>query len=304
MSSVQMVAKIGDQTIRVGTCHPGQARILVKKDHAAWDDGQLILYLRPAHLQLAENTRRLVDDEEAYMVSEAEVERRLHWLRKLLMAVVQTDTHGSDLETIVGPQGDRDPMDGLRHVAKVVQETKGRDAHRITLSGLREGVGLQPPAGLTPEELDEWFSDDESSPENNTVTFAEMTALWDRPNEHGDWFYSALGQVDSRNAPVRTEEPGPMRKPDEADALTLAVHASVVGEDGNMEAEWVKTDFEHWRDEVDELPVQFSLRQRRSPNAHWPDKRAMDSLRCPSCGKGIDTDGDGDCAVCGPRVPR
>jgi len=272
-SNVQLVTVIGDQTIRVGTCHPGQARILVKKGHAAWKDGVLSLYLRPIHLQVAENTRRLLGDEEAHEVSNAEVERRLAWLRKIMESVVQTDTHGSDLEAIAGPQGERDPRDGLRHIHQVIQEAKGRDAFCLTHSGIREEdlPGLlqgSPPPDLTEEELAEWFSD-ESEPESN-LTFEEMTAIWDRPKEHGDWFYSKLGQPDSRKAPIRVEEPPALREPDEADGVTLSIHAAVIGE-ADPKAEFIKTDFDRWREETDELPVRFTVNQKRSKNAKWPD---------------------------------
>lgn len=27
-------------------------------------------------------------------------------------------------------------------------------------------------------------------------------------------------------------------------------------------------------------------------------------VRCPTCGRGMDTDGDGNCAYCGPHQPR
>jgi hypothetical protein len=30
----------------------------------------------------------------------------------------------------------------------------------------------------------------------------------------------------------------------------------------------------------------------------------IDPLKCPRCGLGRDTDGDGDCAVCGPHVDK
>jgi hypothetical protein len=273
--SIQMVAEIGTQTIRVGTCHPGQARILVKKDHAKWNDGQLILRLRPVHLQVAENNRRLITSEEANEVSNAEVERRLRWLRTIMMAVAETDTHGSDLERIAGPQ-DADPLVAARHRAQVLQETKGRDAHRIVHSDyLKEGEPWPVPPDLTREEVAEWFNEDE---EPGGMNLAEMAAIWDRPNECTWEFYSVLGQTDTRDAPIRMTEPA---------EVSTATLANVIG-----------------ADVVEELPVRFALSGKRSKHARWPtypDEINPQPQSCPSCGAGLDTDGDGDCAVCGPQ---
>jgi len=291
--TVQLITEIGDQTINVGKCHPGQARILVKKGHAAWDDGKLKLALRPIHLAVALNHTKL--DHEGNEVSNAELERRVDWLRSLVEAVVETDTHGSDLVAIAGPQ-DRDVRDGLKHFAKVTQEAKGIDQFRVTHADyLKEGVPIRPPPDLTDEELREWY--DEEAKIENDLPLAELTGLWDRGHSH--FFYGVFGIPDSTKVALCLEEPPPLRALDEADAFTLDVKASVVGHD-NATSEFVKTDFGRWMDDVETLPVQFTLNIQRSPNARWPDPEVIGPIpvRCPTCGVGIDDDGDGNCGFC------
>ncbi len=54
--TVKMIADLGTGApINAGHCHPSQARILVKKDLAQWQDGKLLLRLRPVHLVVAAN---------------------------------------------------------------------------------------------------------------------------------------------------------------------------------------------------------------------------------------------------------
>jgi hypothetical protein len=97
---IQLVTVIGDQIINVGNCHPSQARILEKKGHATWRDGKLVVQLRPVHLAVAINHNRL--EREGFEVSNAELERRLDWLRDIVTATVASDTHGSDIDHIIG----------------------------------------------------------------------------------------------------------------------------------------------------------------------------------------------------------
>lgn len=80
MKTIKMVAKVGDQQVPVGTCKSAQARILVRDDLAAWQDGELILFIRRAHLALLESNRvawRCKADD--HNVSEAEINRRKAW---------------------------------------------------------------------------------------------------------------------------------------------------------------------------------------------------------------------------------
>lgn len=93
-----------------------------------------------------------------------------------------------------------------------------------------------------------------------------------------------------------------MREPDEADGVILDVQAAVVGE-GTFDAKFVKTDFEQWREDAQELPVRFAINCKRSEHAHWPNPTDIGPVpqQCPSCGLGTDDNGDGDCAVCGPK---
>lgn len=105
MNQIEMVARIGDQVLTVGKCSSAQARILVKRSHAAWLDGKLLLPLNPELLQVAVNHPDLLVDGN---VSRAEVERRMEWLRTLIgaQAVSRAERGESRISEIVG----RSPM--------------------------------------------------------------------------------------------------------------------------------------------------------------------------------------------------
>ena len=48
---VKMITRMGGQDVPLGECHPGQARVLVREEMAAWQDGKLLLVLRPWDLE-------------------------------------------------------------------------------------------------------------------------------------------------------------------------------------------------------------------------------------------------------------
>lgn len=105
MKSVKMIAKIGDQQISVGTCNPAQARILVRDGLAAWQDGSLILHIRPVHLNLLAsnpNLWRCKDDNDN--TSQGELDRRKAWFLQFLPLAAEALTKGKsvmgDLEHI------------------------------------------------------------------------------------------------------------------------------------------------------------------------------------------------------------
>lgn len=83
--AIKMVTNLAGTEIPVGDCHPGQARVLVKQDLAAWQDGKLLLLLRPAFLEL------LSSNEDAWKgplddanVSGAERDRRMAWFKQFI----------------------------------------------------------------------------------------------------------------------------------------------------------------------------------------------------------------------------
>ncbi len=118
MKTVKMVAKIGDQCVSVGNCNSAQARILVRDDLAAWQDGQLMLFIRKAHLALNTaptllcfqsqlmlfirkahlavldaNPHAWRCKEDDHNVSEAEMDRRRTWFISLTPLVVEMTTN-------------------------------------------------------------------------------------------------------------------------------------------------------------------------------------------------------------------
>jgi len=80
MKTVQMVARVGDEEIPVGTCHPAQARVLIKRQLAAWQDNKLLLSIRPVFQRLLDTNKHAwegpADDNN---VSPAELRRREAW---------------------------------------------------------------------------------------------------------------------------------------------------------------------------------------------------------------------------------
>ena len=298
--NVQMSALLGGQPISIGNCLPAQARVLVKKGHARWQDGGILLSIRPIHLQVAMNTKRL--EKEGNEVSNAELGRRIEWLRVIMGAVVNSDTHGSDTKSriragmpvILGPDGV--PLTEERIAALKIDQQQREKTHQEWL--LSSVVGADPCLqDLPDEEVEAWYIDVEKELgiEPNPDGFSDLAELWDRELESGR-FYTVMRQADSRLAPVRSADPKPLPKIDESDGLTMEVRADVLGEeDGTPSAvfSWTAIDEQDKVSEV--LAIRFSQRSKRSPKAQWPHQP------CPKCGVGQDTDGDGDCALCGSR---
>jgi len=282
--TVPLIADLGPAgTINVGTCHPGQARILTKKGYADWQDGKLNLRLRSVHLDVAQNHPRLPDEDRS-QVSNAELERRTAWLRRILEAVVNSDTHGSDIDKITGQSGaGPSPAQTLRsghdHAQRILEQThaaKGRDAFRLTFSGLKEGEGLVPPPDLTPEEIDEWYDESKEAP-----AVSLPIDLWDRDGINqmtGIAYTRDLITYDSRKSPIRTQEPPPYTPPTynklvemmgPAAADILGPRAWVTGED---EPTWTE-EFVGEPVDIKTLPVSFTFKATgRSPHSRWPSE--------------------------------
>lgn len=292
-NNVQMSTVIGGQSIAIGQCLPAQARILVKKGHAKWEDGGLVLNLRPIHLAVALNHRRL--DNEGDEVSNAELERRIEWLRSIMGAVVNADTHGSDLHRIqasvsgltliIGPDGT--PLADER-VEKLMaaQEAKKKEYQAWIHSSL---VGEDPSLPDIPEEeAGHWYIDVKkefgTGKGEDEARELALSDLWNQEFESGN-LYHYMKLHDSRNAPVRNSEPGPEPKFE-----ARVGHDDVLAEEGPS-ADWKEVQ----RTTSVTLPVRFTQRATRSPKAKWPTQT------CPKCGVGKDTDGDGDCAACESR---
>lgn len=136
MNQIEMVARIGDQVLTVGKCTSAQARILVKRNHAAWQDGKLLLPLNPELLQVAVNHPDLMVDGN---VSRAEVERRMEWLK-----------------TLLGTQAASRAARGESRISEIV----GRSATGVDL-GLAESSEVKEPWTEGVEDLVEWYGADD-----------------------------------------------------------------------------------------------------------------------------------------------
>lgn len=130
-SSVLMYTRVGGEDLHVGKCSHAQARILSKKGHGRIEGGKLFLNLRPVHLSVATNVMR----EEDPNVSQAEVQRRLDWLSRIVGAVVHAETNTS-------------------------AEATREHIRRMRSTGVKSlGPLLQPPEGFT--FVDDFYQDRE-----------------------------------------------------------------------------------------------------------------------------------------------
>lgn len=135
--NVQMVAKVGDEVLSLGSTHPATARKLVKQELAAWDDGKLLVLIRPTFLGLLDSNESSwkgpLDDEN---VSDAELRRRREWFKTFIPKAAEALVpHGSDLEQI------------LNATDEALEQAR-REFDPFIISGK-----------LTDEEADPWYTD-------------------------------------------------------------------------------------------------------------------------------------------------
>lgn len=294
---VTMVATVGGQELVIGQCLPAQARILTKKGHGKLVDGKLQVAIRPVHLAVAVNT--VVEGSDDPNVSNAELERRLDWLRTIMNAVVKSETHGSDLDAILGyTQGVLDgltnPRSGLAHLdvemqlalrkMEVLRETLGRDQFRVTLSGIKgediveDGV-VREFVPLTDEEADAYYDDTDDPHEGHSPhgpSHDDLVALW-------------------RTAPDLSHAFGPSNSMGGTPALAFWPGPAIDQESAVYDLADLQA-----KDGYRVLPVRFVFNDRLDQGK--VGKRGYPPRPCPTCGVGIDDDGDGLCGVCGPLL--
>jgi hypothetical protein len=274
--SIKMIADVGgSEPIDAGHCHPSQARILVKKQLASWQDGKLLVQIRPTHLMVANNTINRKDGDPN--VSKAEVERRTEWFQSIIQAVAGSDTHGSDLDRILGyttRAGMRvvDPRQTLEEIqALAAQSRHTRD--RMLLDIKESGE----------PELDEWeegfFKKDHRVPTEHENL---LESLWPTSPSVEHVFGSGLAE------PIPTEVPDfePMgRKISRSvTAHRIPIYTPEDVVDGGIVRLAVP------------FPKMRRDRAQRKRDGTLDDK--VITRTCPTCGAGTDDDGDGNCALC------
>lgn len=94
-SVVKMVIRVGKDEVPLGECHPAQARNLVKKEYASWDDGKLLILARPAFLKLAEGDHWVLPNEKPD-VSDRELDRRKIWFKDFMTQAVKAIVPSAD----------------------------------------------------------------------------------------------------------------------------------------------------------------------------------------------------------------
>jgi hypothetical protein len=83
-SVVKMMIRVGKDEIPLGECHAAQARNLVKKEFASWQDGKLLILARPAFLKLMEDGDHWVRSAERSDISDRELDRRKIWFKEFM----------------------------------------------------------------------------------------------------------------------------------------------------------------------------------------------------------------------------
>ena len=86
---IPLVARMGADLVPLGHCNQAQARILVKKDVAAWQDGTLTVLARPAFLRLLVDDAHWVGKSDYGNVSPAEMDRRKVWFAEFMTKAVK-----------------------------------------------------------------------------------------------------------------------------------------------------------------------------------------------------------------------
>jgi hypothetical protein len=98
-----MTFKLGDAVLEIGKCHEAQARILVSKELATWEDGKIRVILRKAQTDafFNNNPNLLRDPVLDKNISEPELERRLDWFKNVILkttlAVGELHRPGQDI---------------------------------------------------------------------------------------------------------------------------------------------------------------------------------------------------------------
>jgi hypothetical protein len=286
--TVKMIADLGKgDPFDAGHCHPSQARILVKKKLAEWRDGKLLVMLRPVHIAVAMNTLTLPG--EGRDVSEAEVKRRQSWFQEVVRAVADSDTHGSDIARIFGYHlGEGMRAVGPRDTIALIQAEaiKRQEEIKDRLVWLKENADPEDDESTD----NSWYDPDAEPPAS--VDEGELAALWGGTHREisPEVLETRFGIVMTEageaphhpNLPVYTPEdvgldengnPGILLIP-----LPYAGKISTEGETGRLGNVGSRSD---------------DLRKRDGTFGQKDITR-----KCPTCGQGEDTDGDGNCPAC------
>lgn len=210
MNTIDMIARVGGQVLAVGKCTSAQARILVKKEHAAWEDGKLLLPLDPELLQVAvNNPDGPLDDAN---VSKKEKERRMAWLRSLLSAQAgsRASKARSNIPEIVGhalllnfpievvdpnrlPTEPLDPAEQAEWFDAGLVDKAGEDPRLQDLWPSEPQIGTRPTGDVAEED------------EDGPPTLADIWSAEEPGQGHGPYGFQS-----SLKAPVATARPEPL----------------------------------------------------------------------------------------------
>jgi hypothetical protein len=272
---VKVIADLGKgEPFDAGHCHPSQARILVKKKLAEWRDGKLLVMLRPVHIAVAMNTLTLPGEDQD--VSEEEVQRRQGWFRAVVRGVLQSDTHGSDLGKILGYHLDEGMrIVGPRDTLNLIQALSFRKQEELRekLDWLKKNADPEPDDSTD----DSWYDQDADPP---SVTDKDLLDAWcfvsgvGVPNPEDSNYLERCGVKRIEGYDVL--HPTPVYRPEDIEP----------NKDGNPG--------------VLLIPVPFT-KMARSDEVKKRDGTFMQksaTRKCPTCGQGEDTDGDGNCHLC------
>lgn len=167
MKHVRLKFKLGDKVLSLGDCHPAQARLMVQKELASWDNGELLLLLRPAHSDLLDHDpEHLIGPAYDSNVSKAELDRRLVWFKWFLEKSTKA------LSTVGQPGGSWEET--VRTADLDLQER---------LQYLATDFSLEDT--MTEEEVAAFFAEEAASEDSGKPE--ELAAIWESDFEQETW---------------------------------------------------------------------------------------------------------------------
>lgn len=167
--SIAMFARMDAQDFALGFCHPAQARLLVKQELASWQDGKLLLILRPSYMSLIDANslscwRGPLDD--SNQMSDGEMKRRRAWFKDMLpkVAIATAESNSKDSR--------------ITYTQEELQKIENSAATYM------EAAGCHPDQEITEEEAAFFF---EERPLKTDLK--DLQALWNRDTDEDAKFF-------------------------------------------------------------------------------------------------------------------
>ena len=193
-SMVKMVIRVGSDEVPLGECHAAQARGMVKKEYASWQDGKLLILGRPAFLKIMMDGNHWLMEGERPDVSERELDRRKIWFKDFMTnatkAVLKTIEPPKESRWIGSGKSANPPRFMVEEISTYNLEPEDElyFIDRGVMEPLKEKtVSLEPDDNFLDKTDEEIYESEQPAPEQ------DLSILWDgeelksamRPRYHG-----------------------------------------------------------------------------------------------------------------------